>query len=47
VCSQRNTAETSTARQRLARHFSADTNKHTIIVELLEVLISIRFFPKF
>jgi hypothetical protein len=35
---QRSTAETSIARQRLARHVSAATNKHIIIEELLEVV---------
>jgi hypothetical protein len=46
VCSQRNTTETSIARQRLARQVSADTNKDSVIEELLKVVISFRFFPK-
>jgi hypothetical protein len=46
VCSQRSTAETSIARQQFAKHVSAATDKHIIIVELLEVVVSIRSFPK-
>jgi hypothetical protein len=39
------TAETPIARQRLAKHVSVATDGHLIIEELLEVVISIRFFP--
>jgi hypothetical protein len=46
VCSHRSTAETSIARQRVARLVSAATNKHRITEELLEVVSSIRSFPK-
>jgi hypothetical protein len=45
VCSQRSAAETSIARQRLAKHVFTATNEHAIVEELLEV-ISILFFPK-
>jgi hypothetical protein len=46
VCSQRSTAETSIARQRLARHVSAGTDGHGIIEESLGAAICIRFAPK-
>jgi hypothetical protein len=44
LCSQRSTAETSIATQRLSKQISA--HNHIIIEELLEVVISIRVFPK-
>jgi hypothetical protein len=46
ACSQRSTAETFIARQRLAKHVSAATNMDAIIEEILEVVISIRSFQK-
>jgi chromosome condensin MukBEF MukE localization factor len=62
VCSQRSTAETSIARQRLVRHvsaatdrlveikallhISAETDKHTITEELLDVVTVFGIKPK-
>jgi hypothetical protein len=41
-----NNSRISIVRQRVARHVSAKTDKHTIMDELLEVVTSIRSFLK-